>query len=63
MPSSAERMIKEIEMRVRPDKDQAASFENLHKISADMAKMLIASPACSRFPQTRWRVWMPPMTN
>jgi hypothetical protein len=39
----AERMIKEIEMRVRPDKDQAPSFENLHQISANMAKMLIAS--------------------
>ena len=39
----AERMIKEIEMRVRPDKDQFASFENLHQISTNMAKMLIAS--------------------
>ena len=39
----AERMIKEIEMRARPHKDQAASFENLHQISANMAKMLIAS--------------------
>jgi LTXXQ motif family protein len=39
----AERMIKEIEMRVRPDKDQAQSFENFHKVSSDMAKMLIAS--------------------
>ena len=39
----AERMIKEIEMRVRPDKDQAASFENFHQISTNMAKMLIAS--------------------
>ena len=37
----AERLIKEIEMRVRPNKDQAASLENLHKISADMAKLLI----------------------
>jgi len=41
----AERLIKEIEMRVRPDKDQAQSFENFHKISSDMAKMLIASCA------------------
>ncbi|MGA7390802.1 MAG: Spy/CpxP family protein refolding chaperone [Pseudolabrys sp.] len=41
----AERLIKEIEMRVRPNKDQAASLENLHKISADMAKLLIASCA------------------
>ena len=39
----AERMVKEIEMRVRPTKDQAASFENFHKVSADMAKLLIAS--------------------
>jgi hypothetical protein len=41
----AERMIKEIEMRVRPSKDQAASFEGFHKTSADMAKLLIASCA------------------
>ena len=41
----AERMIKEIEMRVRPSKDQAASFEGFHKASADMAKLLIASCA------------------
>lgn len=39
----AERMVKEIEVRVRPDRDQAASFENLHQISTNMAKMLIAS--------------------
>ena len=39
----AERLVKEIEMRVRPTKDQAASFENFHKISSDMAKLLIAS--------------------
>jgi hypothetical protein len=42
---SAERMIKEIEMKVRPDKTQAASLESLHKISSDMAKLLIASCA------------------
>jgi hypothetical protein len=41
----AERMIKEIEMRVRPGKDQAASFEGFHKASADMAKLMIASCA------------------
>jgi hypothetical protein len=41
----AERMIKEIEMRVRPNGDQAASLENLHKASGDMAKLLIASCA------------------
>ena len=41
----AERLIKEIEMRVRPNKDQAASLENLHEISADMAKLLIVSCA------------------
>jgi hypothetical protein len=39
----AERLIKEIEMRVRPNKGQMASLENLHKVSADMAKLLIAS--------------------
>ena len=41
----AERLIKEIEMRVRPTNDQAASFENFHKVSSDMAKLLIASCA------------------
>ena len=41
----AERLIKEIEMRIRPNKDQAASLENLHKTSSDMAKLLIASCA------------------
>jgi hypothetical protein len=30
-------------MRVRPNTDQVASFENLHQISTNMAKMLIAS--------------------
>jgi hypothetical protein len=40
---SAERLIKEIEMKVRPDKAQAASLENLHKASSDMAKLLVAS--------------------
>ncbi len=39
----AERLAKEVEMRVRPTKDQAASFENFHKVSSDMAKLLIAS--------------------
>ena len=42
---SAERLVKEIEMKVRPDKTQTASLENLHKISTDMAKLLIASCA------------------
>jgi len=41
----AERLIKEIEMRIRPSKDQAAGLENLHKTSSDMAKLLIASCA------------------
>ena len=41
----AERLIREIEMRIRPNKDQAASLENLHKTSSDMAKLLIASCA------------------
>ena len=43
--AKAERWIKEIEMRVRPIKDQAASFANLHKASDDMAKLMIASCA------------------
>lgn len=42
----AERLIKQIEMRVRPTKEQAASLENLHKITSDMAKLLMAS--CAR---------------
>jgi len=42
---AAERMIKEIEQRVRPDKQQPARLENLHKVSSDMAKMLMASCA------------------
>ena len=41
----AERMIKQIEMRVRPTKAQAMSLENLHKTSSDMAKMLMQSCA------------------
>jgi hypothetical protein len=43
---SAERLVKEIEMKVKPDKRQAASLENLHKVSSEMAKLLIAS--CAR---------------
>jgi len=42
---SAERLIKEIELKLRPNNDQAASLENLHKVSSDMAKLLIASCA------------------
>jgi hypothetical protein len=42
---SAERLVKEIEMRVKPDKAQAASLETLHTASSDMAKLLIASCA------------------
>jgi hypothetical protein len=41
----AERLIKTIEMRIRPDKNQAQSLENLHKASTDMAKLMIASCA------------------
>src|SRR6187401_1144012 len=41
----AERLVKEIEMKVRPDKTQTTSLDNLHKISSDMAKLLIASCA------------------
>ncbi len=33
-----ERMIKQIELRVRPNKDQAASLESLHKTASDMAR-------------------------
>lgn len=40
---ASERMIKEIERRVRPSKEQAASLENLHKASSDMAKLLMTS--------------------
>jgi putative IMPACT (imprinted ancient) family translation regulator len=32
-------------MQVRPNKNQAASLENLHKVSSDMAKLLMASCA------------------
>jgi hypothetical protein len=41
----AEGMIKQIEQRVRPTKEQSASLENLHKVSTDMAKMLAGSCA------------------
>jgi len=41
----AERFVKQIEMRVRPTKEQAARLENLHKVSFDMAKLLMASCA------------------
>jgi hypothetical protein len=41
----AERLVKEIEMRVRPNRAQAASLQNLRKTSGDMAKLLIASCA------------------
>lgn len=42
---ASERMIKEIEQRVRPNKEQAASLEDVHKASSDMAKLLMASCA------------------
>ncbi len=42
---AAERMIKEIEQRVRPNQQQAASLEYLHKTSSEMAKLLMASCA------------------
>lgn len=42
---AAERMIKEIEQKVRPNKDQTASLESLHKTASDMAKLLMASCA------------------
>jgi hypothetical protein len=40
---SAERLIKTIRERVRPNKEQAESLEALHKTSAGMAKLLTAS--------------------
>lgn len=40
---SAERLVKEIEMKVRPDKTQTANLERLYKVASDMAKLLIAS--------------------
>lgn len=42
----AERMIRQIEQRVRPNKDQVASLDNLRKVSTNMAKLL-AGP-CAR---------------
>lgn len=42
---SSERMLKEIEEKVRPDKQQAENLEALRKTSADMAKLLSASCA------------------
>ena len=41
----AERFIKLIELRMRPNKEQALRLENLHKVSSDMAKLLMASCA------------------
>jgi len=41
----AERMIKRLEQRARPTKEQSASFDNLHKVSTNMAKMLAGSCA------------------
>ncbi len=43
---AAERMTKTIEMRARPNREQQASLENLHKVSGDMAKLLMA--ACTQ---------------
>jgi hypothetical protein len=42
---ASERMIKEIEQRVRPNQEQAASLEYLHKTSLEMAKLLMTSCA------------------
>jgi len=41
----SERLIKAIEMRIRPDKAQAQSLESFRKASTDMAKLMIASCA------------------
>ena len=37
----AEQMVRLIEQRTRPNKEQAARLENLHKVSTNMAKLLI----------------------
>ncbi|MGI8527266.1 MAG: Spy/CpxP family protein refolding chaperone [Pseudolabrys sp.] len=59
---AAERLIKKIEMSVRPTEAQAASLENLHKTSSSMAKLLIAS--CAQPPPSdRWRDSMPRAIN
>ena len=50
-------------MRVRPDKEQATSFENFHQTSSNMAKMLIAQLRASQFPPIRWRAWIRSMIN
>ncbi|HET9716050.1 MAG TPA: Spy/CpxP family protein refolding chaperone [Pseudolabrys sp.] len=42
---SAERLIQEIRAKVRPNDEQSASLENLSKVVADMAKLMIASCA------------------
>ena len=41
----SERLVREIKMRVRPNKQQTASLENFQKAADDMAKMMIASCA------------------
>jgi hypothetical protein len=41
----AERMVKVIGARARPDKQQSASLQGLHKVSVDMAKLLAATCA------------------
>jgi len=41
----AERMIKEIEQRTHPNKEQSAGLDNLHKASTNMAKLLAGSCA------------------
>ena len=51
----AERMVRLIEQRARPNKEQAARLENLHTVSTNMAKLLIrgcAQPAPAT-PQAR----------
>jgi hypothetical protein len=51
----AEQMVRLIEQRTRPDKEQAARLESLHKASTNMAKLLIrgcAQPAPAT-PQAR----------
>lgn len=51
----AERMVKLIEQRTRPNKDQTGSLEQLHKTSTDMAKLLVrgCAQAIPATPQAR----------
>jgi hypothetical protein len=41
----AERLVKEIRLKARPKRDQAASLDEFHKVASDMAKLLTATCA------------------